>query len=169
MNIIQNWNNLCSSQSYTKELEDGCQIIKKNFLEKKLFWERHPTIPHICHKHHKRCLWREKNSYGEFFHVEKFLHMEKKLFRNCAWGDKKTNMRYAVHTMHTMHPPPCKNENIPNFSQQKNHQQEIFLFFTYLSFSSMRGLIVLTWYSRLERFDCCISQTARAKLCISTY
>ena len=28
-----------------------------------------PTIPDICHKHHKRCLWRKT------CHVEKFLHM----------------------------------------------------------------------------------------------
>ena len=37
-------------------------------------------IPHICHKHHKRCLWRkichvENFSQMTDFHVEKFLHM----------------------------------------------------------------------------------------------
>ena len=141
MNIIQNWNNLCSSQSYTKELEDGCQIIKKNCFRNKVILGKTPNHTSYLSQAPQAVLVEKNLSCGEI--------VEKKLFRNCACGDKKTNMRYAVHTMHTMHPPPCKNENIPNFSQQKNHQQEIFLFFTYLSFSSMRGLIVLTWYSTI--------------------
>ena len=62
------------------------------------------VIPDICHRHHRRCLWKTNLPCGEFHHMtncqlEKCLHMEN-MEKNLLWGEMWRKISHVENNLH---------------------------------------------------------------------